>query len=324
MYCVGSLAYIWILINISALVSASQGDSDAAYMICTVRCEASTCQDTNISRFGAGFPYWDCKNDCSYDCMQEITADRSLQGYGPLKYFGHWPFLRLMGLEEPASMLFSFLNAVPYFISLIKAVHQNADEMQNHFMGYWLYAYYLISIETWLASAFYHSRKTELASLIDFASALFYLSYSLWLAVRRIWGPQASSAKVTLTFTLFISLFAYRLSRMCAGLVSFDDHMRVSISVAVFNVLTWLSWLIFSTERIRGNGHYRYLCLVSQLWFSLAALLELFDFPAIWGIYDAHSLWHAATIPLGFIWAYFWEADMEAAILTDKTDKIHL
>lgn len=321
MRCAGPLSTVWIVFNIFALVTASQGDSDVAYLMCTVRCEASMCQDTNTSRFGAGFPYWDCKNDCSYDCIQEITAHRFSEGYGPLKYFGHWPFLRVFGLEEAASMVFSVLNAVPYFISLFRALHLNADVMKNHYMGYWLYAYYLIAIETWLASAFYHSRKTELASLVDFASALFFLSYSLWLAIRRIWGPQASSTKVTLAFSLFILLFAYRLSGMYSGDVSFDNHMWVSISVAVFNVLTWLSWLIFSTETIRGNGLYRYLCLVSQLWFSLAALLELFDFPAIWGLFDAHSLWHAATIPLGFIWAYFWEADMEAAILNDK---IHL
>ena len=28
-------------------------------------------------------------------------------------------------------------------------------------------------------------------------------------------------------------------------------------------------------------------------------LLEIFDFPALYGHFDAHSLWHLATIPLG-------------------------
>jgi hypothetical protein len=54
---------------------------------------------------------------------------------------------------------------------------------------------------------------------------------------------------------------------------------------------------------------YRGLCLVVQVWFSLAAMLEIFDFPPIMGIFDAHSLWHAATIPLGFLWYRFWCRD---------------
>jgi hypothetical protein len=37
----------------------------------------------------------------------------------------------------------------------------------------------------------------------------------------------------------------------------------------------------------------------------VAMRLELFDFSPAWGVFDAHSLWHMATIPLGAIWYRF-------------------
>lgn len=46
-----------------------------------------------------------------------------------------------------------------------------------------------------------------------------------------------------------------------------------------------------------------------QVMFLSAALLEVFDFPPIWGHFDAHSLWHACTAPLGFMWYAWWEED---------------
>ena len=38
-------------------------------------------------------------------------------------------------------------------------------------------------------------------------------------------------------------------------------------------------------------------------------MLEIFDFPPLLHHFDAHSLWHAATIPLGMLWYEYWKAD---------------
>jgi len=53
------------------------------------------------------------------------------------------------------------------------------------------------------------------------------------------------------------------------------------------------------------------LCISLNRIFIVAYLLKVLDFPPLWGILDAHSLWHAATIPLGPWWYYFWELDDE-------------
>ena len=311
---------ILLFICCSTTGFASLGDLDYDFVECYSECLSFTCSYRWTSKFGSGFPYWNCSDDCSYDCMHRITDDRFKFGYGPLKYYGHWPFRRIMGLEEPASALFSILNGVPYFIDLVRSFFSSSGERSTYFMSSWLLCYYPIAIFTWLASARFHCRKTELTSLVDYAFALLFLGYSLWLAVRRIWGDKADRRKVSAVFITVLSMYIHRVVRMYNGQVSFDDHMRVSITVALLNVLTWLSWLIFSKEEIKGDGKYRYLCLICQLWFASAALLELFDFPALWGLFDAHSLWHAATIPLGFIWSRFWYVDKEAHRIRTKQD----
>lgn len=45
---------------------------------------------------------------------------------------------------------------------------------------------------------------------------------------------------------------------------------------------------------------------------TIAAMsLEVLDFAPLGRIIDAHSLWHAATIPLGEAWWRFLETDAE-------------
>ena len=36
-----------------------------------------------------------------------------------------------------------------------------------------------------------------------------------------------------------------------------------------------------------------------------AAALEILDFPPLGGLLDAHALWHAAAVPLGYLWYSF-------------------
>ena len=42
-----------------------------------------------------------------------------------------------------------------------------------------------------------------------------------------------------------------------------------------------------------------------------ASLLEVLDFPPLWGVLDAHSLWHACTPALTLGWWRFLEADLD-------------
>ena len=90
----------------------------------------------------------------------------------------------------------------------------------------------------------------------------------------------------------------------CAG---FDNifnltvgwNMIVCIVMAVAQLSMWAVWAGFSKHPSRW-----------KLWFvvfagGLAMLLEIYDFPPHVGLFDAHAIWHATTIPLTYIWWSF-------------------
>lgn len=101
-----------------------------------------------------------------------------------------------------------------------------------------------------------------------------------------------------------------RVAAMYQGHIGFDSHMSFSIGVAVLHTAVWIIWLLSSPHE---SISHKQQCLLLQLWFIAASMLELFDFPPIFYHFDAHSLWHCATIPLGHLWYQFWFQD--AAVL---------
>eukprot|EP01041_Mallomonas_annulata_P008311 gene8311-17107_t len=114
------------------------------------------------------------------------------------------------------------------------------------------------------------------------------------------------------------------------GHVEYHEHMSVCITLAILQSITWLIWIFTPTtpstsSSSTSNSTYlsyshKYICLFCQISFLLAALLEVLDFPPLFDALDAHSLWHAATIPIGFIWYKFWINDAQLHLL-NKTNK---
>jgi hypothetical protein len=68
-------------------------------------------------------------------------------------------------------------------------------------------------------------------------------------------------------------------------------------------------------RRCRVVGEVRMFCRLAVLLFvvgvNAAVLFEVLDFPPIWGLADAHSLWHALTAPITALWYRFIIKDYE-------------
>eukprot|EP00899_Mesostigma_viride_P017112 jgi/Mesvir1/25401/Mv01438-RA.1 len=129
-------SWLWIaLLNVLlciACVHASPGDADRAYRLCLSTCihhgikdpyVDNTCRppESSPEDGGAGpaspaspgpldFLAWKCEDKCRYHCMWHITERRTAQGLPVLKYHGKWPFVRVMGMQELLSSLFSLVN----------------------------------------------------------------------------------------------------------------------------------------------------------------------------------------------------------------------
>lgn len=75
--------------------------------------------------------------------------------------------------------------------------------------------------------------------------------------------------------------------------------MVVCIVMAVAQLSMWAVWAGFSKHPSR----WKLLFVVFSG--GLAMLLEIYDFPPYLGLFDAHAIWHATTIPLTYIWWSF-------------------
>ncbi|GAB4854750.1 hypothetical protein Ancab_023335 [Ancistrocladus abbreviatus] len=87
--------------------------------------------------------------------------------------------------------------------------------------------------------------------------------------------------------------------------------------MAVAQLLIWAIW----AGTTRHSSHWKlWLVVVGG---GMAMLLEVYDFPPYQGFVDAHALWHAATIPLTYIWWSFIKDDAvyRTSDLTKKKDK---
>lgn len=62
-------------------------------------------------------------------------------------------------------------------------------------------------------------------------------------------------------------------------------------------IITGAGWLLWFF-RERSQKPYARKMLIFQILASAAVLLELLDFPPVFWTFDAHALWHLATVPL--------------------------
>ena len=247
---------------------------------------------------------WDCDGECKYECMHTVT-DWLWDEYNTIfKFYGHWPYKRIWGIQEPAASLFSLGNMIPHVHNL----YYNAAAYRRPGIpfGKALMAYSWVALLAWTASTLFHARKIEPFISFDYSFAFLFISFGLWIAIKRLWFEFRSLEDKLLSgiFDIaFGSCVLYQFISVLSGKVSFSNHMDISIALSVCHAVIWLVFCCVAKSPTR------LLCLFCQAWFGAASLLELYDFPPYFKIFDAHALWHAATIPLGFFWFQFWIRD---------------
>ena len=71
---------------------------------------------------------WSCRDDCSYQCMWDTVENSYRKNKLPVQQFhGKWPFIRIFGVQEPASAFFSILNLLPHVYMLRKIIQNFTD-----------------------------------------------------------------------------------------------------------------------------------------------------------------------------------------------------
>lgn len=58
---------------------------------------------------------WTCHDECIYHCMWRTTNAFVSRDWPVPQFYGKWPFKRFLGIQEPASVFFSFLNLLAHW-----------------------------------------------------------------------------------------------------------------------------------------------------------------------------------------------------------------
>ncbi|KAI7827255.1 Per1-like-domain-containing protein [Kickxella alabastrina] len=283
-----------ILLSLAALgVLASSGDRQPIFSTCVKKCIKVDCAQNTLP-FHLRLLQWTCESNCDYKCQRQIARAAQQAGRKVHQYHGKWPFVRILGVQEPASVLFSVLNGLMHLKnwSMVRALPR------SHPMRRWLSVFIVLGTWTWFCSAVFHVRDFPLTEKLDYFSAGFNVLYMLFLAIVRMLRLDTweQTRKVALACAIPYVLHVAYLS-----LVRFDYGYNMAANAAV-GLLSNVAWFVVAVQAHRNGQPFWWKPAVLMLAMDLAFSLEAFDFPPFFDTLDAHSLWHAATIPIVTHW----------------------
>ncbi|KAI9312621.1 Per1-like protein [Dichotomocladium elegans] len=290
-----------LFVNIAGFCTASRGNVEPEFVACLDQCTITSCPSR--LPFTLRLMQWDCPENCRYTCMQQITARALQDGTAVYQYYGKWPFTRLWGIQEPASVLASIGNGLVHYhyYQILRREIPNV-----YYMKPFMLVFSLIGMNAWVWSTVFHARDTPLTEKLDYFSAGLFILYSLYYAVIRLFHIKNRAVIRLLTVTI-AGLFLAHVSYLSFYKFDYGYNMLASVIVGSLQLVAWVGWAVWQYLQ-RDNGtrkRYAYLVIVSVVGTAAAMSLELFDFAPWWQVFDAHSLWHFSTIPLMVLWYRF-------------------
>ncbi|KAI8075449.1 Per1-like-domain-containing protein [Gilbertella persicaria] len=293
------------------------GDRQPEYIACVEHCTATTAI-TQLPLY-LRLLRWTPRQDCSYHCMQKITYRAMAEGSHIHQYHGKWPFQRVFGIQEPASVIFSILNGWMH-LRYFKRIKQQVSD------AYFLKPFYLgiavVGMNAWLWSTVFHTRDTSITEKLDYFSAGLYILVGFCVANLRIFYLRQTKAWV-LSGVCLMAYLAHITYLSSLDRFDYGYNMLACIIVGSLQTHLWLFWSVaqYTPWGKRERRPFAWMAGVSVILVSCAMALEVFDFPPYQQVLDAHSLWHAATIPLAPLFYRFLLRDTELETSVSKFAK---
>ena len=119
------------------------------------------------------------------------------------------------------------------------------------------------------------------------------LLVALLYCVHRVFSIPLLSRLSSASLVMFFGFFIYHISYLSLFRFDYGYNMKACVVVALSHNFIWLVWSLWNRNKIPHALSMAFVVLS----LTASALLEVFDFPALWRILDAHSLWHFSTIP---------------------------
>jgi len=300
-------ASVLAVLSLVTSSSASWGDQSSFYRMCGQNCWKVNCKaQESLELWGdtQSWPEkvfgWECMDDCRYNCMWE-TVDEMEMRHGQVPQFhGKWPFVRVFGIQEPASTIFSILNLCSNLYMLnwfIKTVPSTTQ-----MFSVWV-LYSLTAVNAWIWSTVFHTRDTHFTEMMDYFCAFSTVLFSLLVVCLRVVGTN--NARTVLVSALCAAFFSHHIYSMAFIRFDYGYNMKVNVVVGAVNGICWLAWAYTHY----GDGPHVKKGVGAILVLTGSVLLELLDFPPLMWTIDSHALWHLATAPLPLLWYQFAAGD---------------
>ncbi|KAH0542705.1 hypothetical protein FGG08_002940 [Glutinoglossum americanum] len=243
---------------------------------------------------------------CDYTCQHIVTDQRLSRSPPPVnpvvQYHGKWPFRRILGVQEPFSVLFSLLN-------LLAHQHGLSQIRESMPVNYPLRRYYIwfsyLGLVSWVCSMVFHTRDFRWTERLDYFAAGASVLYGLYYAPIRIFRlDKRTPAKLSilrLWTVLCGALYVAHVSYLTLWRWNYTYNMAANVTVGILQNLLW-SWFSITRYKRLKKMWAAWPGLI-VMWLILAMSLELLDFPPLGGYLDAHSLWHLGTV-IPTVWWY--------------------
>ena len=212
-----------------------------------------------------------------------------------VQFHGKWPFYRFMGMQEPFSVLFSLFNflAHQYGLARIRESIPRSYPLRKYYIAFGYFG-----LASWIFSMAFHTRDFNLTERADYFAAGASVMYSLYYTPIRIFRLDRSTPgkqQILHWWTLLCAaLYAAHVLYLTLWSWDYTYNMAANVAVGIIHNVLW-SWFSISRYRKMQRIWAAWPGLIVA-WIVLAMSLELFDFPPIGGMLDAHSLWHLGTV----------------------------
>ncbi|KAJ2785105.1 hypothetical protein H4R18_000693 [Coemansia javaensis] len=306
-------ALLLAVLAIGAVVGASSGDRQPGFRACVRGCVERECTRGEPLPAHLRLLRWTCESNCDYTCQRTETKQAQARGAPVHQYHGKWPFVRVLGVQEPASVVFSVLNGLAHARSwpMVRA------RLAGHPMRRWLGLFVVLGSWSWLCSALFHTRDFPLTEKLDYFSAGLNVMYIFFLGTVRM--LRIGTWRETRPLALLCGA-AYALHVAYLSLVRFDYGYNMAANAAV-GLLSNVVWFVVTFQAYRNGQPFWWKPAVLIILTDLAFGLEAFDFAPVLDTFDAHSLWHAATIPIVSCWYSYLVADARWDMRVDQMRK---
>lgn len=222
------------------------------------------------------------------------------------QYHGKWPFVRILGMQEFFSVLFSIGNLhaqLRGYARFRQALRESKPLKQYTYSGL-VFMMCLLNCNGWIWSCVFHARDWLITERLDYFSAVLLVMFSLYSSIIRTLRVDRQKWPIIL-----FPFAVYYIMHVCyLHFIKFDYSYNMAITAGcglTFNAI----WIIYGLTHWNSEPQSRKALLVGVL-FTVAGTLEIFDFAPCMDLIDAHALWHLATIPISKIWYDFWCEDV--------------